>query len=83
MFSRMIPEASLNNDSNFKLVCSRCGSTRPIVTDSVAVASVGVLIAAKIKANGSPTPASRLVPSPAMTAHKITMPTVRLTISRT
>ena len=75
MFNKTIPEASLNKDSIFRCNVSLTGILRPLLTDSIAVASVGVLIAAKINANGKPTPAVAQTPKPAKIMHKITKKT--------
>ncbi len=48
----MIPEASLKSDSAFREEVTRLGIRKPLVTASLAVASVGVLILPMIKASG-------------------------------
>jgi len=59
MLSKIIPDASLKSDSAFNADVTRRGILRPLVTASLAVASVGVLILPIINASGKLTSASR------------------------
>ena len=59
MLSKIIPEASLKSDSALSDAVTRLGILKPLVTASLAVASVGVLILPMIKANGRLMPASK------------------------
>lgn len=56
--TRIIPEASLNNDSIFRIFSCLSGTINPSETDSVAVASVGVLKAPIRNARASGIPKS-------------------------
>ena len=80
MLSKIKPEASLNNDSNFNKILGRFGIIKPSVTASVAVASVGILMAASKKANGKPILNSDWMVKPATKRITNTMTTVILTI---
>ena len=76
MLSRIIPDASLNSDSSFRKELSRSGIIRSWETASLAVASVGVLIAARTNANGRLTIPVAAKPNPAAIAQSSAIQTV-------
>ncbi len=83
----MIPEASLNKASIFSIFFSLLGSCSPSETDSVAVASVGVLIAAITNASDKPIPviyeSANPVTTVLMTTKITTIPKIVLSLCPT
>ncbi len=77
----MIPEASLKSDSAFNEAVTRLGIRKPLVTASLAVASVGVLILPIINASGRLMPVRKWILKPLTIRASKTITTVNPMIS--